>query len=150
MIRGSTNLLICPMDQNKRTGGLNSYYYSYSANGYQFAPGSTEVFSTFNGPNEPNWVSGKLSSVHSPANKLALVEEPTSVSEIPSACLAVDPTTADFISDDGRWVPGSGVGHGNTITTRHSGRGCANFADGHAQMVDYIFAADTNNFDLRL
>jgi prepilin-type processing-associated H-X9-DG protein len=79
-----------------------------------------------------------------------LAEEPAWAGEVPPACLAVNPTASNFIIDDGRWVPGSGVGNGNTITIRHGGRGNANFADGHAQTVDYIFAANTNNFDPRL
>lgn len=50
-------------------------------------------------------------------------------------------------ADDGRWFPGSGVGNGNTITYRHNKRGSANFADCHAQIVDYLYASDTNHFD---
>jgi prepilin-type N-terminal cleavage/methylation domain-containing protein/prepilin-type processing-associated H-X9-DG protein len=153
MTRANTNILRCPMDVNNTAriaAGFNQYDFSYTANGWQYAVGSTEVFSTYNGPNPPDWVAGKLGVIHNPANKLMLVEEPTSAPDIPPACLAVNPSTSAFIADDGRWVPAGVVGDGNTITIRHNGRGNANFADGHAQPVDYIFGANTNNFNLLL
>ena len=153
LIKGSTNILRCPMDINntsRNAAGLNQYDYSYTANGYQYAQGSTEVFSTYNSLNPPSWVPSKLSGVLHPVNILMLVEEPEWTGDIPPACLAVNPTPSAFISDDGRWLPGSGVGNGNTIAIRHSGRGNANFVDGHAQPVDYIFGADSNNFNIKL
>ena len=153
LINAGTNILRCPMDINNTAriaARLNAYDFSYSANGYQYAPNAVEVFSTWTGTVGNGWIPAKLSWTHNPANKIMLAEEPAWAGEIPPACLAVNPTSSSFIIDDGRWVPGSGVGNGNTITIRHGGRGNANFADGHAQTVDYIFAANTNNFDPRL
>jgi prepilin-type N-terminal cleavage/methylation domain-containing protein/prepilin-type processing-associated H-X9-DG protein len=149
-INAGTNILLCPMDINNTSriaARLTAYDFSYSANGYQYAPTAPEVFSTWN---TGTWLPAKLNWTHNPANKIMLAEEPAWAGEIPPACLAVNPTASNFIIDDGRWVPGSGVGHGNTIGIRHGGRGNANFADGHAQTVDYIFASNTNNFDPRL
>jgi len=68
-----------------------------------------------------------------------LAEEPAAgtPNEMPPAYSAV--------VDDGRWEPGTGGGGGNTITMRHRGKGNANFADGHAQAIDYKFGADPHN-----
>ena len=153
LINGGTNLLSCPADLNETAriaARLNAYDYSYSANGYMSSPNVPEIFSTWTGTTGNGWIPSKLTWVHNAANKIMLAEEPAWAGEIPPACLAVNSTTANFIIDDGRWVPGPGVGNGNTITTRHNGRGNANFADGHAQIVDYKFAAQAVNFDPRM
>jgi prepilin-type N-terminal cleavage/methylation domain-containing protein/prepilin-type processing-associated H-X9-DG protein len=154
-VNGNTNMLRCPLDINntlRKAAGQNAYNYSYSANGYQSSTYAAEVFSTWNGNSAINngWLPSKLTRVRNPANKMMLVEEPAAVSEIPPACLTVNPTSSNFIIDDGRWVPGNGVGNGNTITIRHNGRGNANFVDGHAQIVDYIFGSIPSNFDPQL
>ncbi|MGA2867721.1 MAG: prepilin-type N-terminal cleavage/methylation domain-containing protein [Verrucomicrobiota bacterium] len=150
-INGGTNILNCPADINNsarlavQTARGTPYWYSYTANGYQSSATSMEVFSTYNP--DSSWHPAKLSHVNHPANKIMLAEEPTWLGDIPPQCLAVNPTPTDFDADDGRWVPGPGVGNGNTITTRHDTRGNANFVDGHAQAVNYLQAADTNFFN---
>jgi prepilin-type N-terminal cleavage/methylation domain-containing protein/prepilin-type processing-associated H-X9-DG protein len=152
-VNANTNLLRCPVDLDnsaRKAALLNAYYYSYTANGYMSSPNAPEIFSSWNGTVGNGWIPAKLSRVRNPVNKLMLVEEPAAVGDIPRACLAVNSSTAGFLMDDGRWSPASGVGNGNTITIRHGGRGNANFADGHAQPVDYIFGANTNNFDPQL
>ncbi len=68
-----------------------------------------------------------------------LAEEPVSTQDIPAGY------SSTAYADDGRWVPG--VTGPNTITTRHSKRGNANFADGHAQPVDAKYASDPEHFD---
>jgi len=50
------------------------------------------------------------------------------------------PVNYQGVVDDGRWVPDA-----NYLTVRHNKRGDVNFADGHAQAVDYCFAIDPNN-----
>jgi prepilin-type N-terminal cleavage/methylation domain-containing protein/prepilin-type processing-associated H-X9-DG protein len=151
-IRGSTNLFRCPLDTDnsaRKAAGVNAYNYSYTANGFMNAS-QREMFSSWTGATGNGWVPSRLGNVRSPGNKLMLVEEPTAASDVPPQCLAVNPSATSFIADDGRWVPGGSVGAGNTITIRHGGRGNANFADGHAQPVDYIFGANANNFDPQL
>lgn len=143
LINASTNILRCPMDfvYNTRQASLiNGYDFSYSYNGYAHttAPAGTasswaDVPGTFQRL--------KLASIHEPVNKIMLAEEPASTMDIPAGWPSTD------YMDDGRWEPAEGVGNGNTITTRHNGNGNVNFADGHAQQINALFAADTNNFD---
>ena len=146
LIKGSTNMFRCPMDIDdtaRKAAGLNAYGYSYTANGYQSAANASEMFSTWTGTTGSGWIPAKLGNVRNPANKLMLVEEPVANRDLPPGY-----TT---LADDGRWVPGIGIGGtANSITIRHGGRGNASFADGHAQPVDYKFGADPNNFDPRL
>jgi prepilin-type N-terminal cleavage/methylation domain-containing protein len=142
--RASTNILRCPMDVDdsaRNAAGLAAYNYSYTANGYMPTTTSPEMFSTWNGPN--GWLAAKLAWTRNPANKMMLAEEPAATSELPKTTPPYPTYTT--LSDDGRWLPGQ-----NTVTIIHSGRSNANVADGHAQPVDYKFAADTNNFDPRL
>jgi prepilin-type processing-associated H-X9-DG protein len=86
----------------------------------------------------------KLANIRHPSDKIMLAEEPVSTLDIPPPVAAINPT--DY-ADDGRWDGAEGVGDGNTITYRHNGKGSANFADGHAQITDYVYAADTNHID---
>ena len=76
----------------------------------------------------------KLANIRRPSEKIMLAEEPASAADAP-------PGSTVFL-DDGRWLPA-----GNVITIRHNKKGNVNFADGHAQAVDYKFASDTNHFD---
>jgi prepilin-type N-terminal cleavage/methylation domain-containing protein/prepilin-type processing-associated H-X9-DG protein len=157
-IKGSTNILSCPMDIYPlalRTSSLspNYYYYSYTMNGYisgatpnQQVAGCGSTWVPING-NPSVFIPKKLTSIRRAAEKIMLAEEPVSTQDLPTGYS----TTAD----DGRWVsaPGAGSGlpgptwGGNTITTRHNKRGNANFVDGHAQIVDSIYASDTNHFN---
>jgi prepilin-type processing-associated H-X9-DG protein len=84
-----------------------------------------------------SFVAKKTDHIRNPANKIMLAEEPVSTQDIPKGY-----TT---FADDGRWVPG--INGPNTITTRHSKRGNANFADGHAQPVDAKYASEPEHFD---
>jgi prepilin-type N-terminal cleavage/methylation domain-containing protein/prepilin-type processing-associated H-X9-DG protein len=146
-IKGTTNMLRCPMDLSNagRVAASSQYYYSYSINGQGSPQGGTNNFgmaSSWNGYQYQSggWVPFKMSNVIHPANTIMLAEEPNStnrVSEMPPA-----PYGGGTVMDDGRWVP-----PGNTITLRHGGKGNANFADGHAQSVDYIFASQQSHYD---
>jgi len=147
MIKGRTNIFRCPMDKDdsgRKALGLSAYDYSYTANGYSSSANAVELLSTWTGGGGGGWIPSRLSNVHRPANKMMLAEEPAAPSDIPQS---TPPYPATDYSDDGRWDPAPGIGNGNTITIRHNGRGNANFADGHAQPVDYKFGSDTNNFN---
>jgi len=139
-IKGATNSLRCPMDKDS-TARSTAYLYSYSVNGFSSGPGAKEMASTWTGATPNNWIPARLISVVRPSGKIMLAEEPASPADVPTGYPATD------IVDDGRWDGGNGIGKGNTITIRHNGRGNANFADGHAEIVDYKFASSTNNFD---
>jgi prepilin-type processing-associated H-X9-DG protein len=130
----------------------NFYYYSYTMNDFENAAkqvagcGSTYV----NSLNFGNFTATKLTNIRRASDKIMLAEEPVSLQDIPAGYSQ----TAISDADDARWLPGAGAGAGkpspwggNTITTRHNKRGNANFADGHAQIVDHVFASDPNHFD---
>jgi prepilin-type N-terminal cleavage/methylation domain-containing protein/prepilin-type processing-associated H-X9-DG protein len=150
-INSSTNIVRCPADINNSTRiqeRLNAYDYSYTANGYTASPTSASMFSTWTGSLGNGWIAAYLRNIRHPANKVMYAEEPAWTGEVPPACVSDSGQPASrFVEDDGRWDPAEGVGNGDTITLRHNGRGNANFADGHAQEIDYIFGADTNNID---
>jgi prepilin-type N-terminal cleavage/methylation domain-containing protein/prepilin-type processing-associated H-X9-DG protein len=150
-INAGTNIVRCPADINNTTRKQekqSAYYYSYSANGYTASPTSAAMFSTWTGSIGNGWIPAYLRNIRHPANKVMYVEEPAWTGEVPPACVSASGQPASkFVENDGRWDPGEGVGNGDTITLRHNGRGNANFADGHAEEINYIFGADTNNFD---
>ena len=149
MIRtgASTNLFRCPMDRDDsdRKTFTPPYGFSYSLNGQKTV--TSGLGSSWNGGSGNQWNAYRFSNIRNPARKIMLAEEPTknTPDELP-------PTfTGNPIIDDGRWeaiyrIPAAGGG-GNTITVRHRGRGNVNFADGHAQSVDYKFALDQGNTD---
>jgi prepilin-type N-terminal cleavage/methylation domain-containing protein/prepilin-type processing-associated H-X9-DG protein len=150
LIRASTNVLACPMDNYspRESSTVNNWFWSYTINGFfetvngnAIASGCASTFA--NPPN--NFQRIKLGNIRRPTEKIMLAEEPVSkaLNDIPPAVAAVNPT--DY-ADDGRWLPGPNLG-ANTITYRHNKRGSANFADGHATIVDYLFATDTNHLD---
>ncbi|MDB6018238.1 MAG: hypothetical protein JWR19_2727 [Pedosphaera sp.] len=154
LLKGGTNLFSCPMDNYKpresttaQPGGGTPFNQSYTMNDFENAAhevagcGSTYA----NSLNSGTFVAKKLANIRRAADIIMLAEEPVSKNsqDIPPAVYAVNPN--DY-ADDGRWLPGSNLG-ANTITYRHNKRGTANFADGHAQKVDYLFAADSNHFD---
>ena len=146
-IKASTNILRCPLDIDdsyRKSQGVNAYNYSYTANGYLTASGS-EMFSTYAVSGGPTWTPHKLTQVKNPASKLMIVEEPMSPIDLPPGWNAA--ASPPLCADDGRWAPGTTIGGGNTITRRHDGKGNANFADGHATSVDYMFAIEPMNFD---
>jgi prepilin-type processing-associated H-X9-DG protein len=133
-IAGSTNLFLCPSEKIFNA----SYPYSYSLNA---AMGATHHIGN-------PYVPYKLSSCRSPSHKIMLVEEPVngeSVNFIPPGC-AMDP--ANSFIDDGAWTPNQSMNH-NMISIRHkpsgvSGKGNANYADGHSEFTPWMFG--TNNF----
>jgi prepilin-type N-terminal cleavage/methylation domain-containing protein/prepilin-type processing-associated H-X9-DG protein len=137
-IKATTNIFRCPMDNlpvaQRESSSQNGYHFSYTMNGY--VKNGSELAgcgSTYNSGTGA-FAARKITSIRRPSEKIMLAEEPVSTRDIP-------PGYTTF-ADDGRWLPGP-----NTITTRHSKRGNANFADGHAQQVDATFAKDPNHFD---
>jgi prepilin-type N-terminal cleavage/methylation domain-containing protein/prepilin-type processing-associated H-X9-DG protein len=143
VIKANTNIFRCPMDNlpasQREASSQNGYHYSYTMNG--LVKNGTELAgcaSTYNSGSGA-FAARKMTSIRRPTDKIMLAEEPVSTRDIPAGY----PSTA--FADDGRWVPG--LTGPNTITTRHSKRGNANFADGHAQPVDAKFASDPNHFD---
>ena len=151
LIKAGTYVLSCPMDNYKprESSTLNNWFWSYTMNGCSIASGANTIVAgcASSYANPPYAFQRlRLTSIHRPSDKIMLAEEPVSMrqNDIPPAVAAINPN--DY-ADDGRWFPGSGVGNGNTITYRHNKRGSANFAEGHAQIVDYLYASDTNHFD---
>jgi prepilin-type N-terminal cleavage/methylation domain-containing protein/prepilin-type processing-associated H-X9-DG protein len=148
-IKGGTNVFKCPMDVDNSgrvayaATGATPYDLSYSVNGYTSSGTTSSLASTWTGTTGNGWIPSKLGFVHNPANKIMLSEEPVSgaITEMPPGYPATQ------IINDGRWDPAPGLGNGDTITMRHGKHGNVNFADGHAQVEDYIFASDPNNFD---
>jgi prepilin-type N-terminal cleavage/methylation domain-containing protein/prepilin-type processing-associated H-X9-DG protein len=136
VIKANTNIFRCPMDNlpanQRESSSLNRFYFSYTMNGY--LKGGVQLAGSGSTYRSGTFEARKLTSIRRPSEKIMLAEEPVSTRDIP-----VGFTT---YADDGRWAP-----PGNTITTRHSKRGNANFADGHAQPVDAKFASDPNHFD---
>ncbi|HSY18091.1 MAG TPA: prepilin-type N-terminal cleavage/methylation domain-containing protein [Candidatus Acidoferrales bacterium] len=163
MIKASTNVFICPMDiypvtQRFPSQQGNPYIASYSMNGYASGNAPNQTLAgcgsswALNGGG--SFAARKLGSIRNGSNKIMLAEEPVSQLDLAPEIAAANPSqvaggpSSSLYEDDGRWSPGPGQsGNHNSITYRHNKRGNANFADGHAQITDYIYASDTNNFD---
>jgi prepilin-type N-terminal cleavage/methylation domain-containing protein/prepilin-type processing-associated H-X9-DG protein len=143
LIKGSTNVFRCPMDNyapsQRQSTSQNGWNFSYTMNGYVKSGGELAGCGSTYASGSGAFMAKKLTSIRRPSDKILLAEEPVSTQEIPAGY----PSTA--FADDGRWVPGP-TGP-NTVTTRHNRRGNANFADGHAKPVDAKFASNTNHFD---
>ena len=150
LINASTNIFRCPADTDNsgRLLAVTPYYFSYSVNTQTTNPPtgliSKGMASSWSGG---NWHPFKYSNAHSPANKMMLSEEPAIPSELPATGNPAWPTPAGQILNDGNWGPTAGGGTGDTITTRHSKRGNALFADGHSKTVTWQDAEDANNID---
>ncbi|MGN6552241.1 MAG: prepilin-type N-terminal cleavage/methylation domain-containing protein [Verrucomicrobiota bacterium] len=142
-IRGSTNIFLCPMDKltgsQRESSAQHGWNFSYTMNGYVKTGGELAGCGSTYASGTGTFMARKSTSIKRPVEKILLAEEPVSSQDIPTGY----PSTA--YADDGRWVPG--VTGPNTITTRHSKRGNANFADGHAQPVDAKYASDPDHFD---
>jgi prepilin-type N-terminal cleavage/methylation domain-containing protein/prepilin-type processing-associated H-X9-DG protein len=145
LIKAGTNVVVCPMDNYNPRPSTATYAwnYSYTINGATMTTPSGQnvavgCASDFNG----GWALQKLSRIHRASEKIMLAEEPVSLlpQDMPPPVLAANPT--ETYADDGRWLPGP-----NTVTYRHNKRANCNFADGHATIIDYIYAADTNHTD---
>jgi prepilin-type N-terminal cleavage/methylation domain-containing protein/prepilin-type processing-associated H-X9-DG protein len=139
-IKATTNIFRCPMDNlaasQRESSSQNGWHFSYTMNGYVTAAGELAGCGSTYASGSGAFMARKMTTIRRPSEKIMLAEEPVSTRDIPAGF----PSTA--YADDGRWVPGP-----NTITIRHSKRGNANFADGHAQPVDAKFAKDPNHFD---
>jgi prepilin-type N-terminal cleavage/methylation domain-containing protein/prepilin-type processing-associated H-X9-DG protein len=142
-IKASTNLLRCPLDRDDSgrlaANPVDPYRWSYTANSYAGLAGNTlngVVSSYMVVPGV--YTRQKLSNIRNPVNKLMLVEENAAKSDSPPG------TSPSLI--DGRWIGGGN----DSITTRHSGKGNANFADGHAQSVDWKLATNVFYIDVTL
>jgi prepilin-type processing-associated H-X9-DG protein len=122
----------CPLDLDSKVRET-VYPYSYTLN-KQASPGVGIASEYVNGRFQPY----RISWVRKASNKILLAEEPTS----PSPDLPPGYTT---MADDGHWQPPPGGS--NVITERHRGKGEVNFCDGHAEVKDYLFAADPQNND---
>ena len=132
-IKSSTNIMRCPLDRVGKIVVPGTYQFSYTINGYATnANVNSGIAST--------WTIG--GSVMTPS-KLSHVKSPsaTVAGDIPPGYPATD------TADDGRWLPQPSLGNGNTMTMRHAKRGNANFADGHALAVDYVFTAQDMNIN---
>jgi prepilin-type processing-associated H-X9-DG protein len=112
------------------------YDFSYTANGYTIAipAGGMAARGALSCRPGGVYVKQKLGYFHNPAIKLMLVEEAASTSDAPAG------HNPNLI--DGNWSSSN-----DPITTRHGGRGNANFGDGHAEPIDNQFSLDTNHVD---
>jgi prepilin-type N-terminal cleavage/methylation domain-containing protein/prepilin-type processing-associated H-X9-DG protein len=120
-------LFRCPMDKDDSSRlqtGQPYYLFSYTMNSY----GGTRNEGMSSIPGQPF----KITSVKRPSTKIMIAEE---VAAAKRGDTPPPPVNYQAVVDDGRWVP-----TGNYITVRHQGKGDVNFADGHAQAVDYRFA----------
>lgn len=139
-IKGNTNIFRCPMDNlpgaQRESSSLNGYHFSYTMNGHVKASGELAGCGSTYNSGTGAFAARKLSSIRRASEKIMLAEEPVSTRDIPSGF----PSTA--YADDGRWLPGP-----NTVTIRHNKRGNANFADGHAQPVDSVYANNPDHYD---
>jgi prepilin-type N-terminal cleavage/methylation domain-containing protein/prepilin-type processing-associated H-X9-DG protein len=140
----SRDLFRCPLDLNdkERPAVLpdGPYLYSYTLNSHNLTSANVNegMASIFIGPQTaPIGFPFKMSRVRSPALKIMLVEERTSVGPAESVPAAGGP-----LIDDGRWLPG-----GNWLTARHNRKGDVNFADGHAESVKPEYADDPAHHD---
>lgn len=119
------------LDDTRWNDGYGPYLFSYSLNGYGLDSdnvngGMATVVDSRSGTTVG--YPFRESSVHNPANKIMLVEEPGSFSETGS------------VINDGRWEAPV-----DALSTRHSGKANVTFADGHALLVGPDFSSDTNN-----
>lgn len=131
-VKDPAGLFRCPMDLTNRLG-RTSYPYSYTCN--------TWMASQYNGT---TFVPTKLGTVLRPAGKIMLVEEATGPNDFPPA--------RNKMADDGRWIPELAGGYpistfsgNNNLSMRHNKRGNVNFADGHAEAVDFRFSTNALN-----
>jgi prepilin-type N-terminal cleavage/methylation domain-containing protein len=129
-MKDPAQLFRCPADRD--VPGRCGYPFSYTM--------STHLASIYN----PNFTATKLGSVRNPSGKIMLDEEATGPSDFYPG--------RSKTADDGRWVPEIGGNQynlysgNNNMSIRHNKRGCLNFADGHAQAVQFSFS--TNAFNL--
>jgi prepilin-type N-terminal cleavage/methylation domain-containing protein/prepilin-type processing-associated H-X9-DG protein len=121
-------LLRCPMDRD--APGRTSYLYSYTLNSWVASSFPGGAFSPY-----------KLRTVTRPTDMVMMAEECSGPNDFP-------PGVTKY-TDDGRWIPYVAGGFpysyyagGEYLSVRHSRKGNVNFADGHAQAVDYKFCTD--------
>ncbi len=142
--------LRCPMDTTDAdrlaanySDGYGPYLYSYSFTGYGLVDDQNIGMSTVvdNSGASPVIRLFVESSVHNPAQKIMLAEEPGSSA-------GSDSPTGTFISD-GRWIPdvlpGMNVNNPDTLTLRHGGKADVAFADEHVEPVTPDFGGDPAN-----
>jgi prepilin-type N-terminal cleavage/methylation domain-containing protein/prepilin-type processing-associated H-X9-DG protein len=157
----STNLFRCPMDTDDSARlaaappSINTYYGSYSFNGYGNPPaalGMSLKWDTTTTPMTPH--NFKLTRVRSPSSKIMLAEEPTThnpkENPCPNASNPTDGTGSNGIILDGRWAPGlnpSLPSGQDLLTKRHDGKADVAFADGHAELVPWYWCTNQSNID---
>jgi len=122
-------LFRCPADRDGP--GRTTYPFSYTLN--------TWIASMF--PSEGFFTAFKLLSVRNPSTKIMSDEEVTGPNDFPSGRTKT--------ADDGRWVPEMGGGYpfslysgNNNLSMRHNRKGNVNFADGHAESVNFQFSTN--------
>jgi prepilin-type N-terminal cleavage/methylation domain-containing protein/prepilin-type processing-associated H-X9-DG protein len=140
----SSKLFRCPLDtdnsariaqvtaQNDTQNG--PYLYSYSLTSYDIDNGvNPGMSSVFTGGQS---LAFKLASVHNPALKIMLAEEPGSNSS------SDNPDSSNHgVINDGRWMPANS----DPLTARHGRKADVTYADGRVQAVPWEFGTDTAN-----
>jgi prepilin-type processing-associated H-X9-DG protein len=129
------SLYTCPLDNRARSlqtkGYLpdEPYRYSYALTSYTLFHGINPGMSTIITKSRQVFPF-RISSVKAPSSKIMLLEED------------------DSTIDDSRWAP-SGIYRGvfklNLVSTRHQGKGCVSFADGHVMAVEREFGQNPLN-----
>jgi prepilin-type processing-associated H-X9-DG protein len=124
--------LRCPADHDapnrqilwEQNPGNEQYFYSYSLNGYD-----EHGMASYISMDRSVIALNRLSAIAHPADKIMLAEEKGGPQDGPGSATI----------DDGRWEP-----PGYPLTSRHSGKANATFADGRVARVNRDFANSTH------
>jgi len=137
----TSNTFRCALDKddsfrnNEQNDGVNGpYYYSYSMTSYGITAnkcdGMSSIVDTANA-----WYPFKFSAIRNPVLKIMLAEEQSS-----RAGFDVSDATGEIIND-GRWVA-TGA---DRLTSRHSKKANAGWADGHVSLILWKDAQNAAN-----
>jgi prepilin-type processing-associated H-X9-DG protein len=128
----NSQYLRCPTDHDapkrqtlwEQNPGNEQYFYSYSLNGYD-----EHGIASYISMDRSVIVLNRFSAIANPADKIMLAEEKGGPQDGPGSATI----------DDGRWEP-----PGYPLTSRHTGKANATFADGHVVRVNRNFADSTH------
>ena len=140
----SSNLFRCPMDKNDTDrvalytdGSNNPYFYSYTMTSFDISGNRSLGISSIKSGTA--WYPFRQNMIKKPADKIMLAEEQTSTRPGEVS----DP--ARNIVNDGRWVPSTGGGGGDALTSRHNKKANVAFCDGHVSPVPWRFGDNVAN-----
>jgi len=149
----STNIFRCPMDRDDSDriahaqAGDGPYLYSYEFTSWNInngvGPGITTIIDTAN-----KAYNFKSTQVHNPANKIMVAEPTASLNANDEPPIQIQ-DGSQWVVQCGRWQPfnTAGTARNNYFTIRHSKRGNAAFADGHAEAITQLIATNVANLN---